>query len=244
MPRVREEITSRERAFRPLAFLLPRRTQRPAHPARVRQHPCQHGARQPFVQRPAIGALDHRPRIAGPLVIASGGGEIFALDSKTGGQKWRIPAKGKLIGAGSDGTSTALTLKVDDGSKLVVVGADGSIKVDKTTEMPLARPAVVILGSGPNRLGQGVEFDLGDIFSDFFCGTRGTKRGRDISLDIELSFREAVFGPEPRVLFSQLSTFHVLAGTGAKKGSKTITCPTCNGKGDIRETRSSFFGAL
>jgi outer membrane protein assembly factor BamB len=87
--------------------------------------------------------LDHRPRIAGPLVVASGGGEVFALDGKTGAEKWRTnKARGKLIAAGSDGTNTALTLTSDEGSRLVIVGGDGSIKVDKTTEMPLTKPAV------------------------------------------------------------------------------------------------------
>jgi outer membrane protein assembly factor BamB len=87
--------------------------------------------------------LDHRPRLAGPLVVASGGGEVFALDARTGAEKWKsAKLKGKLIGAGSDGTSTAMTFTVDEGSRFVVLGADGSIKVDKTTDMPLAAPGV------------------------------------------------------------------------------------------------------
>lgn len=87
--------------------------------------------------------LDRRPKLAGPLVVGSGGGEIFGLDAKTGGEKWRTnKVRGKLIGAGSDGASTALTLTSDEGSRLVILGPDGSIRVDKTTEMPLAKPAV------------------------------------------------------------------------------------------------------
>jgi outer membrane protein assembly factor BamB len=87
--------------------------------------------------------LDHRPRLAGPLVVASGGGEVFALDARSGAEKWKSQKlKGKLIGAGSDGTSTALTFTVDEGSRFVVLGPDGSIKVDKTTDMPLAAPGV------------------------------------------------------------------------------------------------------
>ena len=40
-------------------------------------------------------------------------------------------------------------------------------------------------------------FDLGDIFTEFFNGgggARRVKRGRDISIDLELPFTEAVFG--------------------------------------------------
>ena len=43
--------------------------------------------------------------------------------------------------------------------------------------------------------GQQFEFDIGDIFGEFFGGQGArAKRGRDISIDIELSFRESIFG--------------------------------------------------
>jgi molecular chaperone DnaJ len=98
-------------------------------------------------------------------------------------------------------------------------------------------------GAGQN--GQSFEFDLGDIFSDFFGGSsRAGSRGRDISIDIELTFREAMFGVERRVLISKTGVCTVCGGTGARPGTKTTTCPTCNGKGSIRETRNSFFGTF
>lgn len=87
--------------------------------------------------------LDHRSQIAGPLVIGQGGGEIFALDARTGAEKWKSSKpKGKLIGAGSDGTHTAVTVKTAEGSALYVFGADGSVKFDKSTDMQLAVPGV------------------------------------------------------------------------------------------------------
>jgi molecular chaperone DnaJ len=92
--------------------------------------------------------------------------------------------------------------------------------------------------------GQSFEFDLGDIFGDAFGGRSAGRRGRDISIDIELPFREAIFGTERRVLVSKMAVCEVCNGNGAEKGSKMITCPTCNGKGDIRETRNTFFGAF
>ncbi|HTR19017.1 MAG TPA: molecular chaperone DnaJ [Candidatus Paceibacterota bacterium] len=98
-------------------------------------------------------------------------------------------------------------------------------------------------GFGGN--GQAFEFDLGDIFSEFFGqGGVRTGRGRDISIDIELTFREAIFGVERRVLISKLGLCQTCNGTGGKPGSKTVTCTTCNGKGSIRETRNSFFGSF
>lgn len=91
----------------------------------------------------------------------------------------------------------------------------------------------------------GAEFDLGDIFGEFFGGAqRGRARGRDISIDIELPFREAIFGTERRVLIAKQSICATCGGSGAAKGTKLITCASCNGKGEIRETRNSFFGAF
>ncbi len=94
--------------------------------------------------------------------------------------------------------------------------------------------------------GQNVEFDLGDIFGDIFGGAGGQSReqarGRDISIDIELTFRESIFGADRRVLISKMAVCDVCSGTGAKRGTKLVSCKTCNGKGEIRETRNTFFG--
>jgi molecular chaperone DnaJ len=93
--------------------------------------------------------------------------------------------------------------------------------------------------------GQNVEFDLGDIFGEFFGSNgRTARRGRDISIDIELTFKEAIFGAERRVLISKMGVCETCSGTGAKQGSKMVSCTTCNGKGEIRETRNSFFGTF
>ena len=91
------------------------------------------------------------------------------------------------------------------------------------------------------------DFDLGDIFGDFFGGGRGqaqTKRGRDISIDIELAFAEAIFGVERKILINKMSPCATCDGAGAKPGTETTTCPECNGKGKIHETKRSFFGSF
>lgn len=93
------------------------------------------------------------------------------------------------------------------------------------------------------------DFDLGDIFSDFFGGTRSgararTKRGRDISIDIELSFKEAVFGTERKVLLTKHSSCHACAGSGAQLGTTFKACTNCNGKGTIHETKRSMLGTF
>ena len=89
-------------------------------------------------------------------------------------------------------------------------------------------------------------FDLGDIFGEFFGGSRRSqvKRGRDISIDIELSFEEAVFGVERNILLNKISVCNVCGGSGGKKGTDMVTCQTCNGKGKIREMKKSIFGSI
>jgi molecular chaperone DnaJ len=93
--------------------------------------------------------------------------------------------------------------------------------------------------------GQQVEFDLGDIFGDFFGGkSQRQKRGRDISIDIELSFKESVFGVTREVLLSKVGACKECKGSGAKKGSETVSCVTCNGVGKIHDVKQTVFGAF
>jgi len=95
----------------------------------------------------------------------------------------------------------------------------------------------------------GVEFDLGDIFNEFFGdayqgGGRQMRRGRDISVDIEIPFKESVFGAERKILLTKVSTCATCKGSGAKEGSPMKVCETCNGQGRFNEVRKSFFGTF
>lgn len=100
--------------------------------------------------------------------------------------------------------------------------------------------------SGFNQNGQGFEFDLGDIFGEFFGGGRRerTRRGRDISIDIEISFKDAVFGVDKKIHVTKTSKCTVCNGSGGKPGTSMKTCPTCNGNGKIQETKRSFMGTF
>jgi len=92
---------------------------------------------------------------------------------------------------------------------------------------------------------EGVEFDFGDVFSEVFGGRRKQeKRGRDISVDVEISFKESIFGTERKMLITKMSECSVCTGSGAEKGSEMETCPACNGNGQVRETRRSFLGTF
>jgi molecular chaperone DnaJ len=92
----------------------------------------------------------------------------------------------------------------------------------------------------------GMEFDFGDIFGDMFGGrggsSRAQSRGRDISIDLEIPFRDAIFGTARTVLIAKVSTCDLCHGTGAKPGTDLETCTTCNGSGRVHETRHSILG--
>ncbi len=102
--------------------------------------------------------------------------------------------------------------------------------------------------AGPNWGDFGVNFDFEDIFDTFFGGQTGqrtrTKRGRDISIDLEISFEEAVFSAERNVLISKNSLCDKCKGSGAEPGSAIDKCPVCNGSGRVHEERRSFFGSF
>ena len=54
-----------------------------------------------------------------------------------------------------------------------------------------------------NQNGQAFEFDLGDIFGDFFGGGRRPKRGANITVDVQLSFKDSVFGVEKELTINK-----------------------------------------
>ncbi|TSC95863.1 MAG: molecular chaperone DnaJ [Parcubacteria group bacterium Athens1014_10] len=93
----------------------------------------------------------------------------------------------------------------------------------------------------------GFEFDLGDIFGDAFGFGGGTrkgrkKRGKDIELEMEIDFREAVFGAEKNIALDKYIICSECRGSGNEPGSKFITCSTCKGRGQITHVQKTFFG--
>jgi molecular chaperone DnaJ len=88
-------------------------------------------------------------------------------------------------------------------------------------------------------------FDMGDIFGDFFGGGASrARRGRDISIDMEVSFKESIFGVKRSVLLAKNGTCDTCHGSGAAPGSKVNTCKHCNGAGKVHETNNSIFGTI
>jgi curved DNA-binding protein len=61
-------------------------------------------------------------------------------------------------------------------------------------------------GQGFNQNGQSFEFDLGDIFGEFFGGGgrgRRVRRGANITVDAELSFKDSIFGVEKEIVINK-----------------------------------------
>ncbi|OGZ03804.1 MAG: hypothetical protein A2648_02510 [Candidatus Lloydbacteria bacterium RIFCSPHIGHO2_01_FULL_41_20] len=89
--------------------------------------------------------------------------------------------------------------------------------------------------------------NIGDIFSEFFTGGgmgESERRGRDISIELTIPFKESIFGTERRVLVTKTGTCKNCDGSGAKPGTETKKCTTCNGQGKIHENKRSFIGTF
>jgi hypothetical protein len=83
-----------------------------------------------------------------------------------------------MIGAGSDGTVIAITTKTAEGSSLYVLGADGSVRFDKTTEMPIADPGVaagIVFVPWKNLYVTAFEADSGAQLATFITDTETTR---------------------------------------------------------------------
>ena len=109
-------------------------------------------------------------------------------------------------------------------------------------------------GVDPNRGGGGAEgfggFSeaFGDIFGDVFGGGqrrqqgggRQVYRGGDLSYAMEVTLEEAANGKDAEIRIPSWDNCTTCSGSGAKPGTKPITCTTCNGHGQV-QMRQGFF---
>lgn len=96
--------------------------------------------------------------------------------------------------------------------------------------------------------------DLNDIFNSFFGGFGGfgfggndpnaPQRGDDLRYDLEIDFKEAVFGVQKEIKFEHLEICPECNGTGAEKGSQPVICPTCGGSGQVQSVTRTPLGAF
>lgn len=101
----------------------------------------------------------------------------------------------------------------------------------------------------------GFEGDFGnvaDIFEEFFGGAfggrrrqrQGPRRGMDIRHDLTISFEEAIFGVEKEIQLRRPEACDRCSGSGAEPGTTPVSCPTCNGSGEVRRVQQSILGSF
>lgn len=102
-------------------------------------------------------------------------------------------------------------------------------------------------GFRPGDFGAGSFNDLfNDLFGDLFGQTAGGarrprgRRGDDLRYNLELSFEQAAFGTEVTIQVPRQVECGACAGSGAKAGTRPVTCPTCRGVGQVRYTQGFF----
>jgi molecular chaperone DnaJ len=90
-----------------------------------------------------------------------------------------------------------------------------------------------------------------DIFDAFFgaaaagAGRRGRPAaGSDLRYDLRITFEEAVLGTQKEIEFPVLARCETCSGSGAKPGTQPITCPQCNGRGEVRGVRQTMLGQM
>ena len=92
-----------------------------------------------------------------------------------------------------------------------------------------------------------------DIFREVFGGVfggaqggggrtdrEGKQRGSDLRYDMQIGLEEAAFGCDKEIEVSKLEGCSVCEGTGAEQGSRAVTCPGCNGRGQVISSRGFF----
>lgn len=94
--------------------------------------------------------------------------------------------------------------------------------------------------------GRGME-DIFDVFSDMFGGGfRGTYDREDgiggENLYLEVSIKKNDFGTQKTIEFEAIDLCKECGGNGIESGYSMITCETCKGTGQVRQTSRSGFG--
>ncbi|MDR0409308.1 MAG: molecular chaperone DnaJ [Spirochaetaceae bacterium] len=93
--------------------------------------------------------------------------------------------------------------------------------------------------------------DFSDFLGNIFGGGGGLgggrrsgasdpRQGANLRYDLEIPFKDAVFGTKVEIAYSRRVSCPSCKGTGAESGSKKKICPSCNGTGQIRQSTGFF----
>ena len=111
-------------------------------------------------------------------------------------------------------------------------------------------------GGGDGMGGFGGFGDMGDILENIFGGfgfgggssrsvsANAPRRGADIQESVSISFMEACTGKKQEVRINPMTTCDACKGTGADGGTSADICPDCHGRGSVKTTQRTPFGAI
>lgn len=92
-----------------------------------------------------------------------------------------------------------------------------------------------------------------DIFEQFFGGFGGfssnqrrnsPRRGKDLYYSLTLDFQETASGVDKDIDITRDEVCDRCNSSGAEPGTSPETCTTCQGRGEIRQTRQTFLGSM
>lgn len=106
--------------------------------------------------------------------------------------------------------------------------------------------------------GMGGFGDIGDILESMFGSfgggfggnTRGgsnpnaPRRGADIQESVHISFMDACHGKKQEIKTFRMAVCESCKGTGADAGTSAEVCPDCHGRGSVKTTQRTPFGAI
>ncbi len=85
---------------------------------------------------------------------------------------------------------------------------------------------------------------FGDVFGDIFGGGRRGRstvfRGADLRYELSLTLEQAVFGDTINLTLPTVVNCETCGGSGARPGTKPVTCKTCEGAGQVRMSQGFF----
>ncbi|HEY4305740.1 MAG TPA: molecular chaperone DnaJ [Gemmatimonadaceae bacterium] len=85
---------------------------------------------------------------------------------------------------------------------------------------------------------------LDDLFGNVRQSSNGPRAGQDVKVTIPLTLEEVATGVDKKINIKLLDPCDKCEGSGAEPGSKSETCKTCQGAGEVRRAQRSFFGQV
>ncbi len=91
--------------------------------------------------------------------------------------------------------------------------------------------------------------DIFDMFGGFggfgtSSGRTAPRKGKDLRINLKLTFEEAAFGCEKKIKINRNEPCETCGGSGAAPGSERKTCSVCGGNGQVKTVQRTPFGSF